>query len=325
MVRSLTTILCTTLLVASAQAVVTMTWLTVGDPGNPDDPGNSSDPNRFGSVPYTYRIASTAVTIGQFAEFLNAVGASDPNGIYSFSMHIDRSGSSGSFTYAATLGMENRPAIDVSWNDAARFANWMHNGQPTAPQGVGTTEYGAYDMTLPIPIRLAGATMFLPSEDEWYKAAYYDPRGSAAAGPPGDDNYWLFPTQSDSAPLAEAPPGGSNSANYNQVLGSPTDVGAYVNTTSFYGAFDMGGNIWEWNEAIPVQNPFIVTRGQRGGAYNVHPSIGTLQSFVRLDNVPFAKGSTRGFRLASIPEPSVGCLVLLGLELGLGWRRRRSS
>ena len=101
----------------------------------------------------------------------------------------------------------------------ARFANWMHNGQ-----GTGSTETGAYDMTIPTPVRLAGATVFLPSENEWYKAAYHDPLGSTAGGPPGDDNYWLYPTQSDTAPAAEAPPGGTNSANL--AGGDVTDVGA---------------------------------------------------------------------------------------------------
>jgi sulfatase modifying factor 1 len=179
----------------------------------------------------------------------------DPN-------HEPRQSDLGSFSYATVEATKNQPVLFVSWNDAARFTNWLHNGQ-----GMGSTETGAYDMTSGTPVRLAGAKVFLPSENEWYKAAYHDPRGSAAGGPPGDDNYWLYPTQSDTAPVEEAPPGGLNSATFDpddpdhDDAPDSTAVGAYTNTTSFYRAFDMGGNAWEWNEGIPSPG----FRSMRGG------------------------------------------------------------
>ena len=108
-----------------------------------------------------------------------------------------------------------------------RFVNWLENGQ-----GSGATESGVYTISDGVSeTRSASANFFIPSEDEWYKAAYYDPRSEAAGGPPGDDNYWLYPTQSDTAPTAVAPPGGANSANCNLAVGDTTDVGAYTNTT----------------------------------------------------------------------------------------------
>ena len=66
----------------------------------------------------------------------------------------------------------------VSCFDALRFANWLHNGQ-----GSSDTENGAYTLLggTPMPTngasvtRKPAATLVLPSEDEWYKAAYFDP------------------------------------------------------------------------------------------------------------------------------------------------------
>ena len=297
-------------MVVGAQAAVSFIWAPVGNVGNAPDPLNSGSIPGIGSVDYAYQIAKHEVTNSQYSEFLNTVAASDSNNLYHNLMDITRSGTSGNFTYSANVDAENHPVAPVSWFSAARFANWMHNGQ-----GMGSTETGAYDMTLPTPVRLAGATVFLPTENEWYKAAYHDPRGSAAAGPPGDDNFWLYPTQSDTAPTAEASPGGANSANYDNAVGDMTDVGSYTMTTSFYGAFDMGGNVWEWNES--ASDPCC--RGLRGGDLAFGAFVVQSSSPI-LRNPPDGTNSG-GFRLASIPEPSATLLLLLGS--GLCLKRRR--
>jgi len=66
-----------------------------------------------------------------------------------------------------------------------RFVNWLENGQPADGSG---TESGVYTIGSGVnETRAAAASYFIPSEDEWYKAAYYDPRLEAAGGPPGDD------------------------------------------------------------------------------------------------------------------------------------------
>ena len=79
---------------------------------------------------------------------------------------IVRSGTDGSYTYAVMTGRENLPVNNVSWHNAARFANWLHHGQPIGAQGLATTEEGAY--TMPDPsVRNPGALVFLPTEDEW--------------------------------------------------------------------------------------------------------------------------------------------------------------
>ncbi len=292
----------------SCPGAVTFNWLTVGDPGN------AADSTGYGSVAATYRISAYEVRNDQYAEFLNAVADSDPNGLYNSNMDISRSGSDGSYSYSVNSGFDPNPVNYVSFLDAMRFVNWLENGQPTGAQGLGTTEGGVYTIGSGTgETRAGGASYFIPSEDEWYKAAYYDP----GTGP--GDNYWLYPTQSDTAPTGEAPPGGANSANFNSAVGGTTDVGAYTGTTSYYGAFDMGGNVWEWNEVIGS------SRGLRGGSWNVEEV--ALRSSFWLSIDPSLEVDSVGFRVASsfdaveaVPEPGtvglvgLGCLVMGALR-----------
>jgi formylglycine-generating enzyme required for sulfatase activity len=97
---------------------------------------------------------------------------------------------------APLIGSADKPITYVSWGDAARFSNWLHNGQPglggpAVPQNSDSTEDGAYrlngavtDAALNAVTRSDGAKWFLPTEDEWYKAAYHQP---AAEGGDADD------------------------------------------------------------------------------------------------------------------------------------------
>lgn len=217
----------------------------------------------------------------------------------------------------------NRPVNYVSWYDTLRFANWLHNGQPNGPQGPGTTEDGAYAMSLGSSvIRKPGAVVFLPSEDEWYKTAYYK-RGGTSAG------YWDYPPQSDTAPTAEAPPGTdtvNGSANYEVgVFVDPTyyttEVGAYSAkpSDSASGTFDQGSNVWEWNEADIFGDGSC--RGRRGGSFVSHA--GNLHAKNRHSNYPTWESYSYGFRVASVPEPDSVTLLVCGLLAGLIWWRRR--
>lgn len=107
------------------QAQVTFEWVTVGNPGNTADPRHSGVPD-IGSVAYAYRIAKYEVTNTQYAEFLNAVAATDSNGLYHGAMGSDirsgitQSGASGSFTYSVKTNMGNKPVNYVSFFDAFR-------------------------------------------------------------------------------------------------------------------------------------------------------------------------------------------------------------
>ncbi|NDB97176.1 MAG: hypothetical protein EBZ78_13640, partial [Verrucomicrobia bacterium] len=173
----------------SAEEVSRLAGVTPMEFADVANPGNAADSvTGYGRVNYAYQISKHEVTVAQYAQFLNAVAQSDPNGLYNTNMATDtnvagitRSGSSGSYTYAVISGRANRPITYVNWYDAARYVNWLHNG---ATNGANT-ETGAYDINQPLnlnAIRLAGAKYALPTVNEWYKAAYYDPTKGGTGG-----------------------------------------------------------------------------------------------------------------------------------------------
>ena len=290
---------------------LTMDWVTVGNAGN------AADDTGYGSVGYGYQIGKYEVTAGQYAEFLNAVAADDTYGLYNalmwsdqFGCKIRQSGISGGYSYSVAADRTNRPVNFVGWYDSLRFANWLHNGQPTGGQTAATTEDGAYNMKWGLDKRNTGATVWLPSEDEWYKAAYHKNNGTM-----GD--YFLCPNSSDSMSgrdVTEATNTGNNANYYDNgyLIGSPyyrTEVGEFELSDSPYGAFDMGGNVWEWNE-VPIGDS---ARGIRGGSY-VYSGLAYngLKSSERGFSTSNNEGSSVGFRVATVPEPATLLLVGLG-------------
>jgi len=291
-----------------APAQVSTDWAEVGNPGNAPDPTTG-----FGSVGYKYQIGGTEVTNAQYAEFLNAVAPSDPNALYSPLMGEDtrggiaRSGEDGAYVYSVRQDMGNKPVTFVSWYDAARFCNWLSNGQ-----GSGGTETGAYALD---GVSSIGAItrdlsdpdqVFLPTEDEWYKAAFHQPESEGGDG----DGYWLYATQSNSTPtvasatasgdIANPGPGVVNyfsGADWNGADGNVTTVGsAGPQSATFYGVFDMNGNVWEWNEALIDQD-----RGIRGASWSSFQS--GLGSDGRNAAPPESEAPGVGFRVASPAPP----------------------
>jgi hypothetical protein len=224
----------------------------------------------------------------------------------------------------------NRPVNYVSFSDAARFCNWLHNGQPTGAQGPGTTEDGAYTgigdaATLR---RESDARFFIPDEDEWYKAAYYVGGGL-------DAGYWAIPMQTSDFPRREPPPGTdlvAGSGNFRTgrtyAVGPPyyrTEVGAYTAKPSVgaYGTYDQGGNVEEFVEAFFDGRPIT-----RGGSYLLQMHDMAYFSWHASGSMN-AGSDDNGFRIAApaespaIPEPA--SLGLLGFGAGLLLRRRRRS
>jgi sulfatase modifying factor 1 len=313
---------------ASAQAV-TLDMVTVGNPGNaPDTRYNSLS---VGSVANAFQIGKYEVTAGQYTEFLNAVAKADPNGLYNTAMadtggwlgaNILRAGSSPNHSYSVAADWANRPVNYVNIWDAARFANWLHNGQPTGPQGPGTTEGGAYHDVGNNTLfgRNAGATFFIPTEDEWYKAAYHDKNASLAA------TYFDYPTGTNALPgrdINETTNPGNN-ANYyvngsGYLIASPyfrTVVGDFELSQSSYGTFDQSGNVWEWNETVATGTSRVLRGGSFGTVLNQLRAIGRGASDSSFENADL------GFRVATIPEPSSVALTVIGCVLAFTRRRK---
>jgi hypothetical protein len=286
---------------ASSAPADTFDWVTVGDPGNACDPQGTG--RCFGAVGYSYRIAAHEVTNAHYAEFLNAKATSDPFDLYNAGMAsssggIARSGSPGSYTYAAVPGRENKPVTFITLFDAMRFVNWLHNGR-----GNGDTETGAYTLLggTPTPSnepveRNPGATVFLTSDAEWYKAAYYD----ASAGV-----YYDYPAGSDSQIVCSTPSGVSNRANCGGAVGDLTDVGSYPGSPSPSGTFDQGGNIAEWTDTLV----FLDGRAVRGGA--AASSVDRLRGAIQEYDEPGFEGY--GFRVASLEEGGGGSVCGNGI------------
>jgi len=307
------------MLLAVESAALTIDLVTVGHPGNEPTAAGS------GAVGYSYQIGTHEVLNSQYAEFLNSVAATDTYGLFNLGMEVNvfggivQSGSSGSYTYSVKANMGDKPVTFVSFYDAARFSNWLENGQPIGAQGAGTTETGSYTLftdgstTTNMSSRGAGAGWVLPTDDEWYKAAYYDPTAAATS------NYWLYPTRSDIAPtpgLADAAGnitnGGPNVANYAQGAdwngrdGNVTTAGsAGPESASYYGTFDQGGNVEEWNERLVGTNR--VSRGGNFGTIEL-----ALRSSIYGAGSPYNEGFNLGFRVAFIPEPCCGIGLMIG-------------
>jgi formylglycine-generating enzyme required for sulfatase activity len=306
-------------LLAAPASAVSITWTFVGDPGNAADTASNCAAASCGSVSYEYYISTYEVTNALYAEFLNLKAAADPLGLYNDEMGfyggITRSGSDGNYTYTVTSGFENKPVNRVSFYDALRFTNWLNNGQ-----GSADTETGAYTLLggTATPsngatvLRNSGASIFLPSENEWYKAAYHD--GFSAT-------YFDYPAGTNTATVCAAPGATPNTANCNIAAGGVTDVGAYSGSASPYGTFDQGGNVSEWNEQI-VELDRHPSRVIRGGEWGHNFGIAASEwNFTESTN----EDVLVGFRVASlVPEPGTSLLVMTGLA-GLAARQRRRT
>jgi hypothetical protein len=266
---------------------------------------NAADTTTYGAVPYEYRASTYEIS-------QNAITKATASGM-------------ANVTAGAWTG--NQPAATISWYEAAAFVNFLNTNSGKTAAYALTFSSGSWSMALQDPTNAwtAGGTnlyrnknafYFLPSENEWYKAAYYNPAGS---------NYFFYPTASSSVPTAVASGTNAGSAVYNGVAVEPALVNS-AGGLSPYGTMGQGGNVWEWNESAydGANSSSSESRAIRGGRWG--DSEGFLRSSYRnVGLVPTFENLNVGFRVASVPEPSTAVLVLLGAGAVYLWNRRKAS
>jgi formylglycine-generating enzyme required for sulfatase activity len=293
-------------------------------------------------VPYTYEIGKTEVTSAQYAAFLTAVASNSDNyglysemmdsSSYSYGCNITRSLSDGVYTYTAMD--PEKPVNFVMVYDAMRFANWLTNGASDGADtetGVYTLSGGSVIPSNPtvgrnlevngatltgtgILARFTGTVWALASEDEWYKAAYYNVETGA---------YSLYPNGTDEI-------NGSDANYYDESL---LDVGILNKEQN--GTYDMAGNAFEWTDTLITGfNGANITeynaRVTRGGSF-AHSVVMVGSSDRYYESYEF-DAAYHGFRvvlltLTAVPEPGTyaAAMGLLMLVIGMWVRRGRRT
>ncbi len=270
-------------------------------------PGMLADASTYGAVGYNYRIGQKEVTLDQFAK----ARAADS---------LISNGNEGYWnTGGRTVGLAG-PASYVSAYEAMKFANYLTTGSAIS----GAYTFNAGGTTLlgidrDAAVTAYGTVYVLPSEDEWYKAAYYKPVN--------DGSYSVYANGDGTVAVPGTAPthGTSSGWNYRNesgyVNGDPNymwetgDGGSEQN-----GTFDMMGNVWEWNEsAVDGSDSLTANRVFRGGS--AYGNEGGLRSSYRASGSPAGGDYDIGFRVAAIPEPS--SIMLMGVAGGCALFIRR--
>ena len=275
----------------------TMEFVSIGNVGNGDDVTG------YGGVSYGYRMGVTEVAQEVVTNAVN-LGATRVGG--------------GSWS-------AGQPAANVSWFEAARLVNWLNVDRGHAPAYLFNSVNGQMELWSSGEAWQAGgenlyrhkdAHYFLPSDDEWYKAAFHQNNGVTA-------DYWDYATGSDVAPVAVGSGVLANTAVYGGVGVAPALVGD-AGGLSPYGMMGQGGNVFEWQETAftGVNNGVNLFRNIRGGGWASPQTV--LLSSTRFYNLPTFSADLQGFRVASVPEPGTS-LLLGGVMMLWAGRRRRGE
>ncbi|MHC4562559.1 MAG: formylglycine-generating enzyme family protein [Planctomycetota bacterium] len=253
----------------------------------------------FSDPRYDYRIGTCEITNDQWDKFEAELGVpvtGDPADAYN---------QGPDFTGA------NVPIGNVSWYEAAQFVNWLNTstGHQAAYKFTGTQGTSTYALDIwgaaeadngTNFFRHKDAFYFLPTEDEWVKAGYWNGTSlQPYATKPGDTLH-----QGDGA--------SGTGWNYDYPDGQPWDVGS--GSEEVNGTFDMMGNVREWMESHDGNDLGAGSaHGMRGGSFDY---LTGLSSSYRTAYSPYFELYNTGLRVASIPEPcSLGLLWLGGLAL----------
>jgi formylglycine-generating enzyme required for sulfatase activity len=307
-------------------------FVTIGAPGNAPFHHSASiwPVHGRGGVNYGFRIARYEITTGQWLEFMNtfATQAGTPVNIWGpihWGAEPDPSytGPGRRYVLSNIPDAAMLPVEGIPWNDAARFCNWLHNGKSSDLSSLETGAYDASIFTTPLTqlppalrTRSPGAQFWIPSLDEWIKAAHYDPHRYG----PGQEGWWLNKNMSD-LPGIPGPPGvGQTSAGWLDPHSSwghwEIPLGAYTGSQSPWGLFDTSGGAAEWIEEV-----FGNERGHAGSFAG--------DSFYEFWDYIYGIGSAHttstmnSFRIASqIPSPGTAAGLLIGTVFSLNRRRR---
>ena len=261
-------------LLLAAVAAQAVDMVTIGDPGN------AADATGLGAVGYTYKIGVHEVTAADFA----ASGAGSGN---------EGTGSTAPVKY-------------VSLYESMKYCNWLTSGNVTL--GAYVFSDGVYQSTdRASAIATYGTVYALPTQNEWYKAAYYTGN---------EENLWsLYANGTDLVP-------GTDEANYGAgERFAPWAVGSGAMEQN--GTYDMMGNVAEW-----MEDPFYlygptfpdhVDYGVRGGNYNAGEFY--MSSSATYYFTPATESHLIGLRVVAVPEPATGLSLVLGGLLISGYRR----
>ena len=253
-------------------------FVPIGNAGN--SPDTTGVPNPAGAVSDTYRIGKFEISENVINQANAAsAGTADP-------LSLTHSGRGA-----------NKPATSISWIEATTFVNWLNTSTGNMPaykfDGLGNFqlwEAGDTGFDPANPYRNTQAKYFLPSADEWYKAAFFNPTSST---------YNDYPTGSDIAPTAVSSGTTPGTAVYDQSFATgPADVNLAGGLSPF-GTIGQGGNALEWEETdFDLVNDSVSSfRGARGGTWADSES--QLSSTFRGFLSPTFEINTFGFRVAS--------------------------
>lgn len=252
-------------------------FVDVRNPGNAANANESKSLTGRGSVPYSFRIGETEVTRDQFNKMLKVIKGAPLSGdtpvdgysgywmmYYVNWLNSGCSNDSNSLLHGGVYNIEKFGGPVLPWNEEDQFDNgdgtknkWRH-------------KYAGY---------------FLPTVDEWVKAAMFDGR-----------TYFKFPTSSNDKPVKDADGDltAVNAANYETA--KVISVGSFPNTKSPSGCLDMAGNAWEVLEMS--QADVDGSRLFRAGGSFVHGGP-WLNNVLEIDNQAADDEKGIGFRIGA--------------------------